>query len=39
MRVIHESDKPIGARAIADELNNRGYDIERAGPLPPQDPG
>ena len=31
MRVIHESDKPIGARAIADELNNRGYDIgERA---------
>lgn len=31
MRIIHESDKPIGARAIADELNNRGYDIgERA---------
>jgi len=31
MRVIHESEKPIGARAIADELNNRGYDIgERA---------
>lgn len=31
MRVIYESDKPIGARAIADELNNRGYDIgERA---------
>jgi repressor of nif and glnA expression len=31
MRVIHENDKPIGARAIADELNTRGYDIgERA---------
>ncbi|MDD4498316.1 MAG: DUF128 domain-containing protein [Methanosarcinaceae archaeon] len=31
MRVIYECDKPIGARAIADELNNRGYDIgERA---------
>ena len=31
MRVINESDKPIGARAIADELNDRGYDIgERA---------
>ena len=31
MRVIHENDKPIGARAIADELNIRGYDIgERA---------
>jgi repressor of nif and glnA expression len=31
MRIIHESDKPIGARAIADELNSRGYDIgERA---------
>jgi repressor of nif and glnA expression len=31
MRVISESDKPIGARNIADELNNRGYGIgERA---------
>lgn len=31
MRVINENDKPIGARAIADELNDRGYDIgERA---------
>ncbi len=31
MRVINENDKPIGARAIADELNERGYDIgERA---------
>lgn len=31
MRVINETDKPIGARAIADELNDRGYDIgERA---------
>ena len=31
MRVINENDKPIGARAIADELNTRGYDIgERA---------
>ncbi|MBN1133871.1 MAG: DUF128 domain-containing protein [Methanosarcinaceae archaeon] len=31
MRIINESDKPIGARNIADELNNRGYGIgERA---------
>jgi len=31
LRVINESDKPIGARAISDELSNRGYDIgERA---------
>lgn len=31
LRVIKESDKPIGARAISDELSNRGYDIgERA---------
>jgi hypothetical protein len=31
MRVISESEKPIGARNIADELNNRGYGIgERA---------
>ena len=31
MRVISEGDKPIGARNIADELNNRGYIIgERA---------
>lgn len=31
MRVISESDKPIGARNIADELQNRGYNLgERA---------
>ncbi|MGP8330713.1 MAG: DUF128 domain-containing protein [Methanosarcinaceae archaeon] len=31
MRVISENDKPIGARNIADELNDRGYGIgERA---------
>ncbi|MCL7411710.1 MAG: DUF128 domain-containing protein [Methanosarcinaceae archaeon] len=31
MRVITEGDKPIGARNIADELNERGYGIgERA---------
>ncbi|ADI74365.1 Protein of unknown function DUF128 [Methanohalobium evestigatum Z-7303] len=31
MRIISESDKPVGARSIADELNNRGYGIgERA---------
>ncbi len=31
MRVISESDKPIGARSIADELQNRGYNLgERA---------
>ncbi|MGP8321396.1 MAG: DUF128 domain-containing protein [Methanosarcinaceae archaeon] len=31
MRVISEKDKPIGARNIADELNDRGYGIgERA---------
>lgn len=31
MRIISESDKPVGARNIADELNNRGYNIgERA---------
>ncbi|HJH31180.1 MAG TPA: DUF128 domain-containing protein [Methanosarcinaceae archaeon] len=31
MRVVSESDKPIGARIIADELNDRGYGIgERA---------
>ena len=31
MRVVSESDKPIGARNIADELNDRGYGIgERA---------
>lgn len=31
MRIVSESDKPVGARTIADELNNRGYGIgERA---------
>lgn len=31
MRIISESDKPLGARLIADELHNRGYAIgERA---------
>ena len=31
MRIINESDRPIGARAIADELHNRGYNLgERA---------
>ena len=31
MRIIDENDKPIGARAIADELYSRGYNIgERA---------
>jgi repressor of nif and glnA expression len=31
MRIISESDKPVGARLIADELHNRGYAIgERA---------
>ncbi|MDF0592620.1 NrpR regulatory domain-containing protein [Methanotrichaceae archaeon M04Ac] len=31
LRVINASDKPIGARAISDELSNRGYDVgERA---------
>jgi len=31
LRVINASDKPIGARAISDELSNRGYEIgERA---------
>ncbi|WP_300609463.1 NrpR regulatory domain-containing protein [Methanohalophilus sp.] len=31
MRIINESDRPIGARAIADELHNRGYKLgERA---------
>ncbi|MBP2029840.1 repressor of nif and glnA expression [Methanohalophilus levihalophilus] len=31
MRIISESDRPIGARAIADELHNRGYNLgERA---------
>ncbi|NPE27452.1 DUF128 domain-containing protein [Methanococcoides sp. SA1] len=31
MRVISESDKPIGARNIADELQSRGYNLgERA---------
>ncbi len=31
LRVINASDKPIGARAISDELANRGYEVgERA---------
>lgn len=31
LRVIEETDKPIGARAISDSLSNRGYDLgERA---------
>jgi len=31
LRVINTSDKPIGARAISDELTNRGYEVgERA---------
>lgn len=31
MRIINKSDKPLGARLIADELQNRGYAIgERA---------
>lgn len=31
MRIISKSDKPLGARLIADELQNRGYAIgERA---------
>lgn len=31
LRVIYASDKPIGARAISDELSNRGYEVgERA---------
>ena len=31
LRVIDDADKPIGARAISDELSNRGYEIgERA---------
>ncbi|RQD81444.1 DUF128 domain-containing protein, partial [Methanosalsum natronophilum] len=31
MRIISESEKPVGARNIADELNTRGYNIgERA---------
>jgi len=31
LRVINASDKPIGARAISDELSNRGYEVgERA---------
>ncbi len=31
MRIISESDKPVGARLIADEMHNRGYAIgERA---------
>ncbi len=31
LRVIDESDKPIGARAISDSLSNRGYGLgERA---------
>lgn len=31
MRIIHKNDKPLGARLIADELQNRGYVIgERA---------
>lgn len=31
MRIINESDRPVGARIIADELRNRGYNLgERA---------
>lgn len=31
LRVIEETDNPIGARAISDSLSNRGYDLgERA---------
>jgi hypothetical protein len=31
MRIINESERPIGARAIADEMHNRGYNLgERA---------
>jgi repressor of nif and glnA expression len=31
LRVINASEKPVGARAISDELSNRGYEVgERA---------
>src|SRR5690606_16956899 len=31
IRVINAADKPIGARAISDELSSRGYEVgERA---------